>query len=142
MQQQWSSRSEESRFYGKRRDIDAFSVHANVAVAHQLPRLRARCPEADAVNGVVEPPLQHAEHVLAGNALHAAGLLEQIAELVFEQLIIAARLLLFAKLQSVADNLRLAILAVLAGSEIAFFNRAFFGVAALALTGSKSIAKT
>ena len=56
----------------------------------------------------------------------------QIAELAFEKLIIAARLLLFAKLQTVADDLRLAILAVLAGSEIALFDGALLGVAALA----------
>ena len=63
---------------------------------------------------------------------HAAGLLEQIAELAFEQLIVAAGLLLFAELQAVADDLRFAILAVLAGSEIALFDGALFGVAALA----------
>ena len=62
----------------------------------------------------------------------AAGFLEQVAELAFEQLIIAAGLLLFAKLQAVADDLRLAILAVLAGREVALFDGALLGVAALA----------
>jgi len=47
-------------------------------------------------------------------------------------LIITAGFLLFAKLQAVADDLRLAILAVLAGREIAFLDAALFGVAALA----------
>jgi hypothetical protein len=71
--------------------------------------------------------------LFAGDALHGAGLLIQVAELAFEQLIIVARLLLFAQLQAVADQLRLAILAVLARSEVALLDRALLGVAALAL---------
>ena len=47
--------------------------------------------------------------------------------------IVTAGFLLFAKLETVADDLRFAILAVLAGSEIALFDGALFGVAALAL---------
>ena len=45
--------------------------------------------------------------------------------------VIAARLLLLAKLEAVADDFRLAIFAVLAGSEVALFDRALLGVAAL-----------
>ena len=60
------------------------------------------------------------------------GLLEQVAELAFEQAVVAAGLLFFAQLETVADDLRLAILAVLAGSEVALFDGALFGVAALA----------
>ena len=61
-----------------------------------------------------------------------AGLLEQVAELRFEQPVVAAGLLLFAELEAVADDLGLAILAVLAGNEIAALDGALFGVAALA----------
>ena len=60
-------------------------------------------------------------------------LLESIAELRFEKPIITAGLLLFAELQAIADQLRLAILAVLAGNEVALFDGALLGVAALAL---------
>ena len=109
------------RLHQERRDIHPAAVHLDVAVANHLAGLRAGGAEAHAVNDVVQAALQHVEHVLAGDALHAAGLLEQIAELVFEQLIIAAGLLLFAKLQAVADDLRLAILAVLAGNESCAF---------------------
>ena len=70
--------------------------------------------------------------LLAGDALGAEGVLEQIAELAFQQAVVAARFLLFAQLQTVADHLRLAILAVLAGSEVALFDGALLGVAALA----------
>ena len=72
-------------------------------------------------------------HVFAGDALHAAlAFSNSVAELAFEHAVDAADLLLFAKLQAVADDLRLAILAVLAGNEIALFDGALFGVAALA----------
>ena len=47
--------------------------------------LRARGAEAHAVDHVVQAALQHVQHVVAGDALHAAGLLEQVAELAFEQ---------------------------------------------------------
>ena len=60
------------------------------------------------------------------------GLLEQVAELAFQQAVVAAGLLLFAQLEAIADDFRLAILAVLAGSEVALFDGALFGVAALA----------
>src|SRR5204862_7388418 len=55
------------------------------------------------------------------------------AELAFQDAVDAADLLLFAKLQAVADDFFRPILAVLAGNEIAFFNGALFAVAALAL---------
>src|SRR5262249_12734981 len=117
----------------KRWDVDAVAVHADVAVTDQLTRLRTRCADTHTVNRVVQPALQHVEHVVAGDAFHGAGFFEQIAELPFEQLVIAARLLLFAKLKAVAYDLRFAILAMLAGREVTLLHCAFFGVAALTL---------
>jgi hypothetical protein len=101
-------------------------------VASSARCLRARRSQPHAVNGVVQAALQHVEQVVAGDAFHRAGFFEQIAELSFEQLIITARLLFFAELQAVAHDLRFAVLAVLAGREVALLDGALFGVAALA----------
>jgi hypothetical protein len=64
--------------------------------------------------------------------LDRSGLLEVVAELAFQHAVDAAGLLLFAQLQAVADDLRLAILAMLPGNEVALFDGALLGVAALA----------
>ena len=60
------------------------------------------------------------------------GLFEGVAELALEDAVDAADLLLFAKLEAVADDLRLAVLAVLSGNEVAALDGALFAVAALA----------
>ena len=54
-------------------------------MADQLARLRAAGAEAHAIDHVVQTALQRVQHVVAGDAFHADGLLEQIAELAFEQ---------------------------------------------------------
>ena len=61
------------------------------------------------------------------------GLFEGAAELAFQHAVDAAHLLLFAQLQAVADDLRLAVLAVLSGNEVALLDGALLAVAALAL---------
>src|SRR5262249_15486490 len=71
------------------------------------------------------------QQVLTGDALRAGSLLEKVAELALQQAEVPARFLLFAQLQPVANQLRLAILAVLAGSEIALLDGALFGVTPL-----------
>ncbi len=63
------------------------------------------------------------EQHLAGDALGTGGTLEVVAELAFLGEVDALRLLLFAKLQAVAYDFRLAVLTMLAGCEIALFNR-------------------
>src|SRR5580700_2788353 len=103
-----------------------------MAMANQLASLGARSGQAHAVKCVVETPLQHVEHVLAGDTLGRAGFFEQIAELAFEKLIVASRFLLLAKLEAVADNLRLTIFAVLPRREVALLDGALLGIAALA----------
>src|SRR5437868_542369 len=49
------------------RDVDAAAVDLEVAVAHELARLRPRRGEPEPVNDVVEPELQRAQQVLAGD---------------------------------------------------------------------------
>ena len=72
------------------------------------------------------------DQVLAGDAFHGRGFFEGAAELAFENAVHAARLLLLAQLQAVADDLLCAVLAMLAGDEIALFDGALLAVAALA----------
>ena len=85
--------------------------------------------EAQAVDDVVETALELLQQDLAGDALGAAGLLEVVAELAFQHEVDALGLLLFAQLQAVADDLGLAVFAMLAGNEVALLDGALFGVA-------------
>src|SRR6266567_2520285 len=78
---------------------DAAAVGVEVTVADDLARLRARRREAEAVHDVVEPGLEHAQQLLAGDAGAARRLLVVRTELLLEQAVVAARLLLLAKLQ-------------------------------------------
>src|ERR1700722_4233900 len=96
--------------YDERWNIDALAIDVQMAVAHQLASLGARSGKAHPVKRVVETAFQQVQHILAGDALSRAGFFEQIAELAFEKLIITAGFLLFAKLETVADDLRLTIL--------------------------------
>src|SRR4029077_11353604 len=114
------------------RDVDAAAVDREMAVPHQLARLRARGGEAEPVDDVVEPRLEHAQQVVAGDATLLVGLLVVRAELRLEQPVVAARLLLLAQLQQVLALLDPAA-AVLARRIRAALDRALLGQAALAL---------
>ena len=59
-----------------------------------------------------------------GDALCAIGLLVVGAELAFEREVHTLGLLLLVQLQAVANDLRLAVFAVLAGRKVALLNRA------------------
>src|SRR5665213_1022906 len=120
-------------FHREGRDVHTAAVHIDVPMANQLAPLRAGSAETHPVNDVIQTPFEHAEHVLAGNALHGTGFLEKITELVFEQLIVTPGLLFLPELKTVSDDLRFAGLPVLAGREIALLNGALFRVAAFAL---------
>ena len=104
----------------------------------KLAALRAAGGDAHAVDDVIQAALERAQHVFAGNALLLRGLFEQVAELAFEDAEIAASLLLFAKLDAIADDLGLLVLAVLAGRKVALFDGALLAVAALALSKTTS----
>src|SRR4051794_5171448 len=114
------------------RDVDAAAVDREVAVADELARLRAGGGETEPVDDVVEARLEDPEQVLARDAADPIRLLVVGAELVLEQAVVAARLLLLAQLEQV-----LALLdppaAVLARRIAAALDRALLGQAALAL---------
>src|SRR5918996_6520417 len=83
------------------RDVHAATVHLEMAVADDLPRLRARGGEAEPVDDVVEARLEHAQQLLAGDPRPLGRLLVVVAELLLEDAVIAARLLLLAELEQV-----------------------------------------
>ena len=121
-------------FYDERWDVDFAAIDFDVAVTDDLTGLCAACAEAHAVDDAVEPALERTEENFARDAFHLYGFGERVAELSFEHTIDAAHFLLLAQLQAVAYCFfRFSRLAVLPGDEIALFNRALFGVAALAL---------
>src|SRR5579864_4340576 len=95
-----------------------------MAVADNLPRLAARCGESQPVNHVVQTALQLLQEQFTGDTGLARGFLKVVAELVFQGEIHALGLLLFPQLQAVANNLGLAVLAMLARSEVALLHGA------------------
>src|SRR5262245_9624765 len=113
-------------------DVHSAAVDLEMAVAHELPRLGARGCEPEAVDDVVEPPLEHAQELLAGDARALGGLGVVSAELLLEQAVVAARLLLLAQLEQVLRLLDAAA-PVLARRIAAALDRALLGQAALAL---------
>jgi hypothetical protein len=103
-----------------------------MAVAHELTRLRAGSRESQPVDDVVETRLEQAQEVLTGDPGSARRLRVVGAELLLEQAVVAARLLLLAQLEQVLRLLD-APTAVLAGRIAAALDRALLGQAALAL---------
>src|SRR4030095_11101628 len=100
--------------------------------ARERPRLGARGCEPEAVDDVVEPPLEHAQELLARDARAFRSLRVVGAELLLEQAVVAARLLLLAQLEQVLRLLDAAA-SVLARRIAAALDRALLGQAALAL---------
>src|SRR5207248_10822802 len=114
------------------RDVHAAAVDGEMSVTDELARLSARRRKTEAVHDVVEPRLEHAQEVLTGDAALLVGLLVVGAELVLEQPVVAARLLLLAQLQQVLALLDPAA-AVLARRIRTALDCALLGQAALAL---------
>src|SRR5690606_6229375 len=83
------------------RDVDLAAVDQEVTVPHLLAGGVARLGEAGAVDHVVEPALQDLEQVLAGLAGPPAGLLVVAVELLLEDAVDAAGLLLLPELELV-----------------------------------------
>ena len=113
------------------RDVHASAVHLEVAVAYELAGLRARCGKAQAVDDVVQPRLEEAQELLARDARAAGRLLVVVAELLLEQAVVPARLLLLAQLEEVLALLDAAA-AVLTRRIRATLDRSLLGEAALA----------
>src|SRR3954447_20399561 len=113
-------------------DVDAAAVDRPVPVPDELAGLAARGGEAEAHEHVVEAALEDAQQVLAGDALLAGSLLVVVAELLLEDAVVAARLLLLPQLHAVL-GLLLAPAAMIAGRVGAALDAALVGQAALAL---------
>src|SRR4029079_7600109 len=113
-------------------DIHPAPVHVEVAVTHELARLRAGGGEAEEVHDVVEPRLEHPQQHLAGDAGALGRLLVVRPELLLQQPVEAACLLLLTELEQVLRLLDPAA-AVLARRIAAALDRALVGEAALAL---------
>src|SRR5206468_2547310 len=112
--------------------VHAPAVDVEVAVTDELPGLRPRGREAQPVDHVVESHLEHPQQVLAGHPRAAGGALVVEPELLLEQPVIPARLLLLAQLQQVLGLLD-APAAVLAGRVAAALDGALLREAALSL---------
>ncbi len=79
------------------------------------------------VHDRIQTPFQLLQQEFAGHALGARGLLKVVAELAFLREVHALGFLLLAQLQAVAYDFGFAVLAMLAGSKVAFFHRTFVG---------------
>ena len=79
-------------------DVHPATVHVDVAVVDELACLGPGGGHAGPVDHVVQAQLQEPEHVLAGHALTAAGLLVDPAELLLGEAIGKACLLLLLEL--------------------------------------------
>jgi hypothetical protein len=95
-------------------DVDLLAVHLEVAVGHQLAGVATGPGEAGAVHDVVETALQQLEQVVTGLAGTTRGLGVVVVELLLEDAVGVAGLLLLAELQEVLALLDPAA-AVLAG---------------------------
>src|SRR5207244_9751407 len=114
------------------RDVDPPTVDLEMAVADELPGLCARGRKAEPVDDVVQPGLEHPQQLLARHAGALGRLLVIGAELLLEQAVVAARLLLLAQLQQVLALLDAAA-AVFARRIRAALDRALLRQAPLAL---------
>src|SRR4051794_484388 len=85
----------------ERRDVDLAAVHPEVAVDDQLAGGATRAGEAGAVDDVVEAALQQLQQVVTRLALPARGLGVVVVELLLENAVREASLLLLAELQEV-----------------------------------------
>src|SRR6266480_4444700 len=101
--------------HGIRGDVDKTAVDGDVPVGDELPGVTPRGGEADPVDDVVEPRLQQAEQVEAGDAGHLRRPVEVEPELALEQEVDAARALLGAQLDPVVGHLAAADLGVHTG---------------------------
>src|SRR4051794_39803042 len=115
------------------RDRHPAAVDLDVAMAHELAGLGSARAPAGAEGDVVQPGLEEAQQVLAGHALLAVGLGIEVGELLLEQAVDAAGLLLLAQLGQVLRTLLAARPAVITGRVGPPLDRALHGVALGAL---------
>src|SRR5919202_1122588 len=115
-----------------RRDVDLAAVDPDVTVAHQLAGHVAGLGEAGPVHDVVQARLEDLQQDLTGLARLLVGLFVVAAELLLQDAVDAARLLLLAQLQQVLAVLAAApaVLARRVGPDL---DRALRGLALAAL---------
>src|SRR5215208_2011451 len=113
-------------------DVDLLAVDGHVRVADQLARLVAAAGQAAPVDHVVEPGLQQLEEGLAGDTLPPGRLDVVVVELLLEDAVDAAGLLLLPELEVVLALLEPAA-AVLAGRVGTLLHRALGALALGAL---------
>src|ERR1700704_4565593 len=106
-------------------NVDFSGVYRDVAMAHKLSRLAPGLRKTEAVDNIVQPPLQLLQEQFAGDASGARRLFKVIAELAFLGKVNALGFLLFAQLQTIADDLGLAVLTMLSRGEVTLFDRTF-----------------
>src|SRR5438874_1501747 len=107
-----------------RGDVDKPAVAGDVPVGDELAGVASRGGEANPVDDVVEPRLQQAQQVEAGDAGHLRGPVEVEPELALKQEVDSARALLGAQLDPVVGHLAAADLGVHAGRHRATVERA------------------
>src|SRR6266581_1201318 len=110
---------------GVRGDVDKTAVDGDVSVGDELPGVTPRGGKADPVDYVVQPRLQQAEQVQAGDAGHLRGPIEVEPELALEQEVDPARALLGPQRNPVVGHLAAADLGVHAGRHRATIEGAF-----------------
>src|SRR5579884_1021209 len=115
------------------RDRHPAPVDLHEAVAHELASLVPAGPPPGAEGDVVEPELEHPQQVLSGDSRLARRLLVEVDELLLEQPVDAARLLLLAQLHQVLRALTHPVPAVLTRRIRAPLDRALHRVALGAL---------
>src|SRR6266576_3247551 len=96
-------------------DVDGTAVDGEVAVGDELAGVPPRRREADAVDDVVEPRLQEAQQVEAGDAGHLRRPVEVESELALEQEVDASGTLLGPQLDAIVRHLAAADLGMHAG---------------------------
>src|SRR6202165_2727860 len=96
-------------------DVDEPAVDGDVSMGDELPGIAPRGGEADPVDNVVQPRLQEAEQVEAGDAGHLRRAVEVEPELTLEQKVDPARALLGPQLDPIVGHLAATDLGVHAG---------------------------
>src|SRR6266480_1797899 len=88
-----------------RRNVHDPAVDRNVPMGNELPGIAPRGGEPDPVDDVIQPRLQQAEQVEAGDARHLRGPIEVETELTLQQEVDAAGALLRTQLDPVIGDL-------------------------------------
>src|SRR5579871_534446 len=84
-----------------RGDVDPMAVDGKMSVRHHLPRHGAGGRKTEPIDHIIQAGLQQLQQVLAGNAGAAQGLVHIVTELIFQDPVDTAQLLLFTQLHAI-----------------------------------------